>query len=148
MYETLKRFEKKYAHLKKLGLRFNGLGFADARKKVHVIQVSRPFMFDSRLIPKSFEGMAVKSKILGDLPEEFNIDRQKEDWQKTEFVWSPERFERYVDRCSVEIKQKLNNPEMSREEMLSALCFGNFEEHKTKCEKLIKEGKIPAFSNS
>jgi hypothetical protein len=32
--------------------------------------------------------------------------------------------------------------------MLSALCFGNFEEHKTKCEKLIKEGKIPAFSNS
>jgi hypothetical protein len=148
MYETLKRFEKKYAHLKKLGLRFNGLGFADARKRVHVIQVTRPFMFDSRLIPKSFEGMAVKSKIEGVLPEEFIIDRNVEDWQKREYAWSPERFEMFVDRCSSEIKEKLNNPAMSRDEMLSALCFGNFEAHKMKCDQLIKEGKIPAFSNS
>src|ERR1039457_2203871 len=132
MYETLKRFEKKYAPLKKLGLRITGLGFADARKKVHVIEVTRPFMFDSRLIPKSFEGMDVRSKISGILPDEFIINREREDWKEYEYVWAPERFEKYVDRCSKEIKEELKNLEM----------------HKTKTLKLIEEGKLPAYSQS
>ncbi|MEI6817335.1 MAG: hypothetical protein WCL14_12050 [Bacteroidota bacterium] len=148
MYDTLKRFEKKYAHLKKIGLRITGLGFADERKKVHVIEVTRPFLFDSRLIPRRFEGMDVRSKILGDLPQEFMINREREDWQKFDFVWAPERFEQFVDRCPQVIKDTLKNPDMTREDMLSALCFGNFEQHKLKIDKLIQEGKIPAYSQS
>jgi len=35
---------------------------------------------------------------------------------------------------------------MSRSEMLDALAFGSFEEHKQKTINLIKEGKIPAIS--
>ena len=145
MYDSLKRFEVKYAHLKKLGLRVNGLAITDPKKKTHVIDVSRPLIFDSRLLPKRFEGLDVKSKIQGDLPIEFKIDREQVDWHKLEYIWSPERFEKFVDRCAEEIKGKLENPKMNRSEMLSAICFGNFEEHKIKCEKLISEGKIPAY---
>ena len=34
---------------------------------------------------------------------------------------------------------------MSRQEMLDALAFGNFEEHKKKALQLMKDGKIPPF---
>ena len=92
--------------------------------------------------------MDVRSKISGILPEEFIINKDREDWQEREFVWAPERFEKYVDRCAKEIKEQLKNPDMTREDMLSALCFGNFEMHKEKIMKLISEGKLPAYSQS
>ncbi len=140
MYESLKRFEQKYGHLKKLGFRINGLIMIDPKRKSHAIDVSRPLIFDSRLIPKRFEGLPVKSKIYGELPVEFAVDREKR-----EYVWAPERFEKYVDRCSAEIKKLLNNPAMNRNDMLSALCFGNFEEHKVKYLQLIQQGKFAAY---
>jgi hypothetical protein len=34
---------------------------------------------------------------------------------------------------------------MTRQEMLDALAFGSFEEHKKKSLQLMKEGKIPPF---
>jgi hypothetical protein len=34
---------------------------------------------------------------------------------------------------------------MTKKEILDALAFGNFEEHKKKCLQLMKEGKIPPF---
>ncbi len=37
---------------------------------------------------------------------------------------------------------------MSRDEMLDALAFGNFEDHKKKCVQLMQEGKIPAFKTN
>lgn len=143
MYDSLKRFQEKYGHLKKMGLRINGLTLLDPKRKIHAIDVSRPLVFDSRLIPKKFEGLAVKCKISGDLPEEFSVNRDKK-----EFIWAPERFEKFVDRCGTEIKKKLNNPAMDRKEMLSAICFGDFEEHKSKCMKWVQEGKIPAYSEN
>ena len=145
LYETLDRFEKKFASLKKKGLRVNGLKMIDPKRKKHVIDISRPLVFDNRLLPKSFEGLEVKAVISGDLPSEFKIDRTIPDWQKKEYIWAPERFEHFVDRCSDDIKKQLGNPAMTRDEMLSALCFGNFEEHKKKTSELIKEGKIPDY---
>jgi hypothetical protein len=145
LYETLDRFEKKFSSLKKKGLRVNGLKMIDPKRKKHVIDISRPLVFDNRLLPKSFEGLEVKAVISGDLPMEFKIDRSKPDWQKQDYIWAPERFEQYVDRCSDEIKKQLGKPDMTREDMLAALCFGNFEEHKKKTEELIKEGKIPSY---
>ena len=51
-----------------------------------------------------------------------------------------------MDRCSEDIKKQFGNPNMSRSEMLDALAFGSFEDHKIKTLNLIKEGKIPAIS--
>lgn len=146
LYDTLDRFEKKFAHLKKKGLRINGLKMIDPKRKKHVIDVSRPLIFDNRLLPKTFEGLDVKTIIHGDLPSEFKVDRTRPDWQKKEYIWAPERFENFVDRCSVEIKKQLGNPTMSREDLLSALCFGDFEAHKNKTQLMVKEGKLPAFA--
>ena len=145
LYDTLDRFEKKFGHLKKKGLRINGLKMIDPKRKKHVIDVSRPLVFDNRILPKSFEGLEVKTIIHGDLPTEFMIDRTKPDWQKKEYIWAPERFEIFVDRCSTEIKKQLGNLNMTRDEMLSALCFGDYEAHKKKTELLVQEGKVPGY---
>jgi hypothetical protein len=101
--------------------------------------VSKPFVFDNRALPKIYQGIEIKSKIEGTLPEEFKVETGKG------YVWAPQHFENFVDRCSTEIKKTLNNPNMSRNEMLDALAFGNFEEHKKKCIQLMQEGKIPSF---
>ena len=91
LYDTLDRFEKKFGYLKKKGLRINGLKMIDPKRKKHVIDVSRPLIFDNRLLPKSFEGLEVKAIIHGDLPTEFKIDRTIPDWQKKVYIWAPER---------------------------------------------------------
>ncbi len=146
LYDTLDRFEKKFAYLKKKGLRVNGLKMIDPKRKKHVIDINRPFIFDNRILPKSFEGLDLKTVIQGELPAEFIVDRSQPDWTKREYIWAPERFEKYVDRCSDEIKKQLGNKEMTRDEMLSALCFGDFKEHKKKVDTLIKEGKVPKYT--
>jgi hypothetical protein len=148
LYDTLDRFEKKFGYLKKKGLRINGLKMIDPKRKKHVIDVSRPLIFDNRLLPKSFEGLDVKMIIHGELPVEFNIDRTKPDWQKKQYIWAPERFEHFVDRCSTEIKKQLGNLNMTRDEMLSALCFGDYVAHKEKTNQLVKEGKLPEYSSN
>ena len=140
MFQILKNFEEKYGSLKKKGLRIEGLNMIDPKRKKHVILISKPFLFDNRTLPKIYEGLEIKAKIEGELPEEF---KPKEG--KKEYTWSPSKFEKFVDRCSSDIKKKFNNPDMSRNEMLDALAFGNFEEHKKKCIQLVKEGKIPPF---
>ncbi len=145
MLNTLARFKEKYKFLENKGLRIIGLKVIDPEKKTHVIEISRPLIFDSRIIPDRFEGLKIKRRIHGSLPEEFQINRDAIDWHKREYVWAPERFEKFTDRCLDEIKKELNAPDISREEVLDALCFGNFEAHKEKCEQLIKEGKIPPY---
>ncbi|MFN6039030.1 MAG: hypothetical protein ACK452_11230 [Bacteroidota bacterium] len=140
MFQILKNFEEKYGSLKKKGLRIEGLNMIDPIRKKHVILISKPFLFDNRALPKIYEGLEIKSKIEGELPEEF-----KPNTAKKEYTWAPLKFEKYVDRCSSEIRKKFNNPAMSRNEMLDALAFGNFEEHKKKSIQLMKEGKVPPF---
>lgn len=148
LYETLDRFEKKFGHLKRKGLRINGLKMIDPKRKKHVIDVSRPLVFDNRELPKVFEGLDVKAIISGELPKEFSIDRTKPDWHKKDYIWAPERFEKFVDRCGDDLKKKLGNPKMSRQELLSALCFGDFDAHKKKTRQLIAEGKLPDYRNN
>jgi hypothetical protein len=142
MFEILKQFESKYGMLKKKGLRIEGLSMIDPKRKKHVILVSKPFMFDNRQLPKTYEGLDIKAKIEGTLPKEFSFNK---DAVRKEYVWAPNRFEKFVDRCSDEIKKQFNNPNMSRQDMLDALAFGNFEEHKKKSLQMMKDGKIPPF---
>lgn len=147
MFEILKSFETKYGYLKKKGLTIEGLAMIDVKKKKHVIKISRPLVFDNRLLPKRFEGLDVKTniKLSTEMPKEFNVDRTQPDWHKKQYIWAPERFVKYVERCEKEIKAQLNNPQMTKPEILDALCFGNFEEHKLKSLQLVKEGKLPAY---
>lgn len=150
MFEILKHFEIKYGHLKKKGLTIEGLAMIDPKKKKHVIKISRPLVFDNRELPKKFEGLEVKTNIQmkTEMPNEFKVDRTNPEWFKKEYIWAPERFEKFVERCSSEIKQNLGNPNMTKKEMLDALCFGDFKEHKKKVQQLIKEGKLPAYSGN
>ncbi|UTW60971.1 hypothetical protein KFE98_13165 [bacterium SCSIO 12741] len=148
MLQILDRFQGKYKHLTKKGLIIEGMVVVDHARRQNAISVSKPFLFDNRLIPKKFEGLTVKKRIVGDMPEEFQIDRTVADWHKFDYIWAPERFEMYVDRCLGEIRTALGNNELTREEALDALCFGEFEEHKRKVARLIREGKVPAFGAS
>ena len=142
MFEILKHFETKYGTLKKKGLRIEALSMIDPKRKKHVIMISKPFIFDNRQLPKTYEGLDIKAKIEGGLPKEFLV---KKDAVKKEYVWAPIKFEKYVDRCTEEIRKQFGNPLMSRQEMLDALAFGNFEEHKRKSIQMMKDGKIPPF---
>jgi len=142
MFEILKSFESKFGSLKKKGLRIEGLTMIDPKRKKHVINISKPFIFDNRQLPKTYEGLDIKSKIEGGLPEEFKIEKEA---LVKEYLWAPNKFEKFVDRCSEDIKKQFGNPNMSRTEMLDALAFGNFEEHVKKSTALMLEGKIPAF---
>lgn len=142
MFEILKHFETKYGTLKKKGLRIEPLSMIDPKRKKHVIMISKPFIFDNRQLPKTYEGLDIKAKIEGGLPKEFLV---KKDAVKKEYVWAPIKFEKYVDRCTEEIRKQFGNPLMSRQEMLDALAFGNFEEHKRKSIQMMKDGKIPPF---
>lgn len=142
MFEILKSFESKFGSLKKKGLRIEGLSMIDPKRKKHVIMISKPFLFDNRLLPKTYEGLDIKSKIEGGLPEEFKIEKEV---IKKDYLWAPMKFEKFVDRCSEDIKKQFNNPNMSRAEMLDALAFGSFEDHKKKTLALMQEGKIPTF---
>jgi hypothetical protein len=140
MFQILKNFTEKYGTLKKKGLRIEGMQMIDPKRKKHVILISKPFIFDNRSLPKVYEGLEIKAKIEGELPVEF-----KPNSVTKEYTWAPKKFETFVDRCSSEIRKKFNNPDMSREEMLDALAFGNFQEHKRKSIQLMQEGKIPPF---
>ena len=95
-----------------------------------------------------YEGLRIKRRIHGPLPEEFQIDRDAVDWHKKEYIWARERFEKYVDRGADFIRKELGNTELTREELLDCLCFGNFRAHKEKVDSLIAEGKLPAYSNN
>lgn len=143
MFEILKSFETKYGSLKKKGLRIEGLSMIDPKRKKHVIMISKPFLFDNRQLPKTYEGLDIKSKIEGTLPEEFKIEKSA---VKKDYLWAPSKFEKFVDCCADDIKKQFGNPNMSRAEMLDALAFGSFEDHKKKTLNLIKEGKIPAIN--
>lgn len=140
MFEILNHFQKKFKPLTKEGLRFQGLSLIDVKRKKHVIMISKPFVFDNRKLPKVYDGLEIKAKIEGELPQEFKVDASRE------YIWAPQRFEQYVDRCSDEIRKKFKQPNMSRQEMLDALAFGNFDAHKKKCAELLSEGKIPPLS--
>ena len=148
MYRTLANFKERYKHLEKKGLRILGLKLVDPAKKSHVLEISRPLIFDSRVIPDRYEGLRIKRRIHGALPPEFQIDREAVDWHKKEYVWAPERFEKYVARCADEIRTQLGNEELTDDELLDALCFGNFKAHKEKVEAMIAAGDIPAYQES
>lgn len=139
MLDVLERFRRKFAHLQKKGLKVEGLAEIDSVRKYKVIKISKPFIFDNRQMPEKFEGIKIQKRISGTLPKEFKQDKER-------FIWAPDRYEKFVDRCGDDIKKTLGDADMTRDEMLDAVCFGDFEAHKEKCDRWVKEGRIPPLN--
>jgi hypothetical protein len=140
--QILLEFKKQYQHLYKYGLKINGIGSLSL--DYNVISISTPFIFDHTILPKNFMGLDIRDGTPeNEMPIEFqNINRE------TEYIWAYQRFEEYVDKHADLIRKTLNSPNLTRTEMLNALCFGNFENHKQRCIQWELEGKIPKWTKS
>jgi hypothetical protein len=134
----ISEFRKQYANLEVFGLEIQGIG--DLAGEV-VISISTPFIFDRTKLPEKFMGIILRDGTAeSKMPKEFqNIDGDRE------YIWAYQRFEDYVDSHTELIRQTLLNENMTRAEMLDALCFGNFSHHKELCIKWENEGKIPKW---
>ncbi|QNA44823.1 hypothetical protein [Lacibacter sediminis] len=139
-YETIiNEFKKQFGHLQKAGLEIHGI--ANLIGDHNVISISTPFIFDRTKLPKKIMGLDLREGIT-ELPKEFqDINDDKE------YIWAYQRFEEYVDNHADLIRNVLSNPEMKQQEMLDALCFGDFNSHKEKCIEWEKEGKIPKWAS-
>ena len=136
----ISNFNKQYGYLKKFGLKVHGVGHLIDDH--NVISVSTPFIFDRSKLPQSFMGLDLRDDTAeNEMPSEFqNIDGDKE------YIWAYQRFENFVDNHGDLIRKKLDNPKMTKQEMLDALCFGDFNKHKAMCIKWENEGKIPKWT--
>lgn len=129
-------FRKEFGHLR--GLKINGPGVYHGGS--WVIGASHPLVFDKRLLPPTFLGIQVHKTTAHPLPVEFqNQERPRG------YVWSPNNFSRFVDRCGDEVRRELENPNMTREDMLHALIGEPYEEFVTRCRGWVAEGRIPPF---
>ena len=134
----LNAFRSQYGHLKKYGLKIEGI--ANLIDDCNVICVSIPFIFDCRQLPNRFRELDLRISIIeSEMPEEFKkIDKSKE------YIWAYQRYEKYVDK-NADIICKTLGKQMSRDEMLDALCDRDFKAHKQRCIKWENEGKIPQW---
>ena len=130
------RFRDEFGHLP--GLTMTGHGVYHGGS--WVIGASHPFVFDRRWLPNRYLGVEVRASIRPPLPPEFEGQEYPHG-----YVWSPPNYERFVDRCADEIRQRLGNPEMTRAQMLHALVGRPFEEHVSDCRRWVTEGAIPPF---
>lgn len=133
MYDTYKRFEERYGFLKKMGIKFEGVQMIDPIKRKQAIVLTRPFLFDCRLLPKKYEGIEIKVRIQGGLPEEFKVT------SANDYAFAPEKFEKYVTNHLEFLRSYFEKPEATKEELLDMLAFGNFEEHKKNFQNVLKE---------
>jgi hypothetical protein len=79
-------------------------------------------IFDRPWLPHRYLGVAIRPGPRLPLPEEFSGQHHP-----TGYAWSPPNFEQFADRCGNEIRERLGNPSMSRDEMLHALVRMPFE---------------------
>ncbi|MBW6479931.1 MAG: hypothetical protein K0B37_10920 [Bacteroidales bacterium] len=98
------------------------------------MSVMHPFIFDNRKIPESFIGVRVMNIVQADtIPpeiEEIVYDPAGfEDWH------TPGQYERYVRENMIEIRSALKQPDLTYEEALDAICFGDFAKYKQEHEE-------------
>ena len=101
-------------------------GFGNVHGSLELV-VLHPFVFDNRLIPGSFLGLAVRSSLSEPLPDDFE--------KFTGYVWAPENYANFVDKHADQVRSGLGEPEMSRDEMLNALIGMPFEQWVEQCRK-------------
>jgi hypothetical protein len=141
MNDIIAEFKKRYSNLIDAGLEVTGL--ATIMDTV-VIAGSRPFVFDAGKIPLTFEGYDVRINPTEPFPKEFDVEENIYG-NVDEYIWAPERFEKFVDRCADEIRKELGNLSMTRAEMLDALIGGSFREHKQRILEAVAKDELPAY---
>jgi len=118
--EIGEEFRREYGHLR--GLTVHGTGTYHGGVKV--VGVTHRLVFDRRLLPDRYLGLPVHASVSG-IPEDFRVFKS--------YIWAPENYEHLVDEHTAEVREQLGNPQMSREEMLHALCGREFDEWVTVC---------------
>ena len=77
---------------------------------------------------------------MADVPYEFQTGADR-----SAYMWAPPRYEAYVDREADEIRARLGDPDMTREEMLHALIGIPFDEFVALTEEGIRKGFIKDY---
>ena len=134
---VIREFKKKYGIIEKVKIHDHGGIYHGG---VWVISVEYPFVFDKRKIPNEYLGISVHTMHNGELPKEFQIKCNKK-----EYVWSPERYVYFVNRYENEIRNKLQEPHITKYDILCALSGSDFNEFVEQCRKWANEGIIPDF---
>lgn len=111
--QITKEFKLEYGHLH--GLKIHGIGNCHGSL---VLGVTYQLIFDRRQLPKNYLGIHVY-EMVDDIPKDFK--------QFKKYLWAPENYEHFVDHHADEIRKELDNPNMSRDEMLHALCGMEFD---------------------
>ncbi len=139
--KVLQKFKEEYGNIPKLYIG-NGLGIYHGGS--WAIHVEYPFIFDKRKIPQTYLGIEIRGGTQSkDLPKEFQIRNTMK-----EYVWAPERYIEFVDRCTDEIREELGDPNISQYEMLSALCGRDFREFSAQIKEWEKKGVIPPYKKT
>ena len=129
-------FRAKFGHLP--GLSVSGPGVYHGGS--WVIAALHPFVFDRRTIPASHLGIGVQTSIGPELPREFEVSTRK-----YKYIWAPPHYEAFVDNNAAQIRQILRDPNMSRDEMLSALVGRPFDQFVQSCREHVSAGRIEPF---
>lgn len=117
--QIVEEFRREYGHIH--GLKIDGIGNCHGSV---VLGITTQLIFDRRLIPESYLGVPVYG-LIAEVPEDFK--------QFKEYIWAPENYEYFVDHHAEEIRKELSNPDMSHDEMLSALCGMEFHKFVEMC---------------
>jgi hypothetical protein len=133
---VIEKFQEEYGNIPHLRI----LGKGILHGGVWVINVQFPFIFDKRKIPNSFLGIDINISITNDsLPDEFKVNDPRK-----EYIWAPDRYEKYVDKNIEIIRQELGNSNMDKTDILSALCGQDFNDYVRMCEEWERKGIIPS----
>jgi hypothetical protein len=109
------------------GLTIHGIGNCHG---CLVIGATHKLIFDRRLLPMRFLGLPVYCTI-SDIPTDFQVFES--------YIWAPENYQHFVERHADQIRDELGSREMSREDMLHALCGMPFSEWIEVCHGFGKE---------
>jgi hypothetical protein len=154
--ELITEFEKDFSHLKRFGMRIDGTGhrwspeleedlpfindWDEVDPEAVTITVFHPFIFDSRQLPEKYKGVEIRKGHYSNdgmvpiahpmyFPLEFDYCGDMHE------LWDPQRYFTFVDRCENDIREILENPGLTKKEMLDLLTGGDFQKHIEQCEE-------------
>ena len=119
--ELEQEFRDTFGHLN--GLTIHGISNAHG---CLVIGATHTFIFDRRRLPRAFLGLPIYYTV-SDVPTDFQIFEG--------YIWAPENYQHFVNQYANKIRNELGSREMSREDMLHALCGMPFSEWVERCRR-------------
>jgi len=94
------------------------------------------FLTNYRKIPKFYKGIRILTVVKSSTePEEFDFDDGTREFIPFDEIKLPERYEEYVNNHADEIRAKFGDENLTKKEILDALCWGDFKKYKRKYYK-------------